>query len=101
MDPKEQVKQLEVALIDKEAQIRNLTERVSELGSFRQEALNTRGIAAEQEAKIRELETSLGRTQRELAEMKAAAASDGLKKDASEAKLAAALKVAEGIKALL
>lgn len=101
MDPKEQVKQLQAALEGKEAQVTGLTERVRELGAFRQEALDAREAIAKHTGSISELEDALAAARREASEAKAAVAALEAKRGVAESKLAAALKVAEGIKALL
>jgi chromosome segregation ATPase len=101
MDPKEQVEQLQAALEGKEAQVTGLTERVKELGAFRQEALDAREAIGKHLGRIAELEAAVNAAQREAAAAKSALEGAAAKVSADEKKVAAALKIAEGVRAIL
>jgi chromosome segregation ATPase len=101
MDPKEQVKQLEAALEGKEAQVTSLTEQVKELGSYRQEALNAREALAASEAKAEALEAEVASAKRAASEASSTAQAAVNKQGVAQAKLDAAQKIAEGVRALL
>lgn len=100
-DLKEQVGQLQAALEGKEAEVTGLTERVRELGAFRQEALDAREAVAQHLERIGALENALNAAQREASQARSELASIGAKTSSAEAKVAAAAKIAEGLKALL
>lgn len=101
MEAQEQVEQLQAALESKEAQVAGLHERVKELGAYRQEALDAREAISKHVARISELEDAVQAAKREAGEAKSVLAGIQAKNDAAQAKLEAAIKVSEGLKALL
>lgn len=101
MDLEKQVGQLEAQLEGKDAEIRNLTDRVQELGAFKAEALNAREAIAEHLASLADLEGELARVKQEAATAVSEAKTGAAKAASSAKKVEAAQKMAEAVRVFL
>lgn len=96
-----QVEQLQAVIQGKESQITSLTEQVQSLGAFKSEALNSRDEISGLKAQVATLEADKAAAVKDAAAAKSAASLSELQDASAQKKLAAAQKVAEGLKELI
>lgn len=101
MDPKEQVKQLNAQLEQKQNEINSYAEQVKTLGAFKAEAMNGREKIASLEVKAADMERQLGVAVKQASDAASSASAAGTSAAVSAKKVSAAEDMAKAIKVLL